>query len=105
MRFDAEIGKVAFRFDSLVFQSIAFPNSPRLPPSPAESLIVWINLEPAVSRETSRATRAGPFSTTRVFVRPLTYALGAACSWSQSMFHAGHCWGLSEEIASRAGAA
>ena len=71
-RFEAVSGNVAFRLDSLVFQSITFPISTRLPASPAESRIVWRNPEPAVSRETSSATRTGPFSTTRIFAGPLT---------------------------------
>ena len=63
-----------------------------------------MNREPPVSRETSIATRAGPLSMTRIRAGPETNALGAACSCAQSMFQAGHCAGLSYEMAKRAGA-
>src|ERR1700723_2183298 len=62
---------------------MTFPNSTCLPASPAARRMVWTNLEPAVSRETSTATRAGPFSTMRIFAGPLTYAVGAACARSR----------------------
>ena len=39
-------GKSPFRFDSLVFQSITFANSTRLPASPAERRMVWTNPSP-----------------------------------------------------------
>src|SRR5437764_15356390 len=104
MRFEAVKGKVAFRFDSLVFQSITLPNSTRLPASPADSRIVCRNAEPAVSLDTSSATRAGPFSATRVLGGPLSYAFGGVRSCSQSMFHAGHSCGLAYVIAGRSGA-
>ncbi len=55
----------------------------------------WVKWEPAVSREISIATRTGPLSTTLILAGPLTWPFGAACSWSQSMFQAGHCLGLS----------
>src|SRR6185369_17842482 len=91
-------GNVAFRFACLVFQSITLLNSTRLPASPADRLIVWTNFESSVSRTTATLTRAGPFSTTVVFALPETNARGARCSSSKSMFHAGHCRGLSVEI-------
>ena len=49
-------------------------------------------------------TRAGPFSTTRILAGPLTNARGGRCSSSKSMFQAGHCRGLSVDIARRIGA-
>ena len=39
MGLEAASGKVAFRFDSLVFQSITLADSTRLPASPAERLM------------------------------------------------------------------
>src|SRR5580698_2156891 len=102
--FAADNGNTAFRLPDSVLQSIDSPNSTRLPASPADSRTVCTNFEPSPSRETSTATRTGPFSTTRIFAGPPTYERGGACSWSKSMFQAGHCFGASYEIASRMGA-
>ncbi len=71
--FEAVKGNVAFRLDSWVFQSMTFAESPRAfrhrPPKAGWSARI---LEPAVSRETSTATRTGPFSTTRICAGPPT---------------------------------
>src|SRR5258705_9074728 len=55
-----------------VLQSIALPNSTRLPASPAERLTVSTNFEPSVSRTTSTETRTGPFSLLRTWAGPPT---------------------------------
>src|SRR5215470_3332947 len=96
-------GKVALRFALLDFQSITLPNSTRLPASPSDSRTVCTNFEPSASRLTSTATRTGPLSVMRTCAGPETYVRGGFCCSDQSMFQAGHCFGVSDLIARRIG--